>query len=208
MGNWEVGSPIFRFSCRLQYTHDPSSRRAVPQVSTGVKHPRPHSPKMSSILPTSVGRWSYYPQWRSSRGKCFIFRRGYNIIYIYIHICIYLFMYLCIALFLCTKYKPYTSWLSTAHCTSNYKNVISHDIRTLSPFIFPNILITHYSHYIPWISPWISPFMMLNTQGTTNIDVENDCLSVRKMIYKCVASHMGSHIELLVYSSVIPITIW
>ena len=129
-------------------------------------------------------------------------------IYIYIHICIYLFMYLCIALFLCTKYKPYTSWLSTAHCTSNYKNVISHDIRTLSPFIFPNILITHYSHYIPWISPWISPFMMLNTQGTTNIDVENDCLSVRKMIYKCVASHMGSHIELLVYSSVIPITIW
>ena len=80
-------------------------------------------------------------------------------------------MYLCIVLFLCTKYKPYTSWLSTAHCTSNFF-VISHDIRTLSPFIFPNIPITHYSHYIPWISPWISPFMMLNAQGTTNIDVE------------------------------------
>ena len=80
---WETGKLGLQFLDlavgEIIYPWSSSSRRPVPQVST------------------SVGKWSYSPQWRSSRGKCFIFRRGYNIIYIfiyvYIHLCIYVLFY-------------------------------------------------------------------------------------------------------------------
>lgn len=164
---------------------------------------------MSSILPTSVGKSSFSPQWRSSRGKCFIFRRGYNIIYI--HICIYSFMYLYVVLYFFVQNISHIPLDWVLPIAPPIFFAISHDIRTISPFIFPNIPITHkkvtISHEYPHEYPH-SWCLIHKEQLTVRCGKLLPEPFGKWSTFMRGFSNMGSHIELLVYSSVIPITIW